>query len=164
MELITKEIANGFHCTRWEELPEIPLYMDQVIMIISKTLEVFSTGDEQIITSSMINNYVKHKLIPAPIKKKYDREQIAKLIFFSIFKRVFSINEISSIIESIIEQFGIEEGYNLFCSEFEKSIISTFGTDQKIVIEREKGKGSIMLRAALVTITAKLMVQNHIEE
>lgn len=157
-------MAQDFHCTRWEELPEIPLYMDQVIMIISKTLEMFASGKEQIITSSMINNYVKHKLIPAPIKKKYDREQIAKLIFLSMFKRVFSINEISSIIENVIDEFGIEAGYNLFCDELEKCLVLTFAKNEEIIIHRTNGKGSIMLRSALITISAKLMVQNLIEQ
>ena len=60
---------------RWEDLPDIELYMDQVLTLISKYLSMFNevSGAEKLITPSMINNYVKAKLVAAPINKKYPR-------------------------------------------------------------------------------------------
>ena len=63
-----------FHIPRWEELPDIELYMDQVITFIENNLSIYPfINSEKIITSSMINNYVKLNLIPKPIKKKYNK-------------------------------------------------------------------------------------------
>ena len=54
----------------WEELPSIPLYMDQVILYLGESLELFQgEGEPSLLTSSMINNYVKNGLIPHPQKK-----------------------------------------------------------------------------------------------
>ena len=58
----------------WEELPGIPLYMDQVILYLGESLELFQREGSSLLTSSMINNYVKTGLIPHPDKKKYTKE------------------------------------------------------------------------------------------
>lgn len=55
---------------RWEELPDIELYMDQVISLVGKYLTPILPKQEQaLLTKSMVNNYVKLELIPAPVKK-----------------------------------------------------------------------------------------------
>ncbi len=44
----------------WERLPELDLYMDQVITLMDKQLTPFTTdGSDKLLTPSMINNYVK---------------------------------------------------------------------------------------------------------
>ena len=63
---------------QWETLPDIGLYMDQVITLMERTFAPFLPGAE--ITKSMVNNYVKVELIPRPIGKKYDREHLALLL------------------------------------------------------------------------------------
>ena len=56
----------SFHCPRWEELPDIQLYVDQVVSYIEMHLTDLDVAqDGKLITASMINNYVKMKLIPA---------------------------------------------------------------------------------------------------
>ncbi|MEG2436073.1 MAG: DUF1836 domain-containing protein, partial [Ruthenibacterium sp.] len=65
-----KQLAE-YHLPRWNELPDMDLYMDQVIGQLDKYLAVLSTPDtEHFITASMINNYVKLRLVPAPVKKR----------------------------------------------------------------------------------------------
>lgn len=53
---------------RYQELPNFGVYSEQLVDIIS-TLFKTILDEEQLITKSMINNYVKHKLMPSPIKK-----------------------------------------------------------------------------------------------
>ena len=64
---------NNFSFKRYEELPDIELYMDQVVTFLEKQIKIFqnSSLDKQI-TSSMINNYVKGEVVSAPISKKYN--------------------------------------------------------------------------------------------
>ena len=45
----------------------------------------------------MINNYVKVGLVPAPVKKQYGREQIARLIAICIFKQVLPIAAVQAL-------------------------------------------------------------------
>ncbi|WP_288153450.1 DUF1836 domain-containing protein, partial [uncultured Sharpea sp.] len=63
---------NQVHILRWQELPDFDLYMDQVIGLIEKSLSFLKLNeDDKVVTSTMINNYVKAKLVTPPIKKKY---------------------------------------------------------------------------------------------
>ncbi len=122
-----EEIIN-YHCPRWNELPDIGLYIDQVISILEKNLNIFSPGnDQKLITPTMINNYVKQKMIPAPVNKRYDRRHVANLTVICMFKRFISLSDIRAIRERMLESFGMEDCYDLFCSEFERSLLSVFG-------------------------------------
>lgn len=89
----------SFHMPRWNDLPEIDLYMDQVISVTDKYLGTLCTTDDPILTPSMINNYVKSGIIPSPVKKKYSREHLAKLLVICILKPVMEISAIAQIIE-----------------------------------------------------------------
>ena len=90
-----EEIIMKIHIPRWNELPEIDLYLDQVVNYLEKYLSQYSTNKEdKIITKTMINNYVKQGIMPAPEKKKYSRSHIAYLMVIFILKHVYSISDI----------------------------------------------------------------------
>ena len=96
-----KEILD-FHLPRFDELPNIDLYMDQVLSIIENSLNIFSSeNEENIITKSMINNYVKQNVIEKPFKKRYKRFHVSYLIIISTLKRVLSISEISKVLNNL---------------------------------------------------------------
>ena len=83
------------HLPRWNELPEIDLYLDQVVNYLEKYLGILSSNDDdKIITKTMINNYVKQGIMPAPEKKKYGKTHIAYLMVICILKQVYSIGDI----------------------------------------------------------------------
>ena len=88
-----ERFMNEFRLPGWEELPKIELYMDQVIGLITQYLGffVFDLSEEKLLTPSMVNNYVKMKLLPAPQKKKYGRKHIALLIMICTFKQSLSM-------------------------------------------------------------------------
>ncbi len=131
MNIEDKDLIN-YHCPRWNELPEIELYVDQVVSIIQKNLAVFSKDKETpVITSSMINNYVKNNILEAPEKKKYKREHLAKLFVICICKKLMSISEIGESIKIMQKIYSVEDGYNIFCEELEKAIKRTFEFKEK---------------------------------
>lgn len=83
----------------WNDLPDIDLYMDQVITYLERQLSVFTKSeDEKLITPAMINNYVKNEIIPRPIQKKYTREHLAHLISILNLKNILSLMEITKLI------------------------------------------------------------------
>ncbi len=109
----------------WDELPEIDLYMDQVIVLMEKYLSFNKTDeDSKIITNSMINNYVKLGMMPAPIKKKYSREHIAYLIIICTLKQALPISVIKDLIEMRVKRTSIEETLNFF-SDLYDSVFNT---------------------------------------
>lgn len=110
------------HLPRWEELPDIDLYRDQVITLVNRYLNFMVEEDESIITTSMINNYVKWKMMPAPNRKKqYSREHLGYLIVITILKQVVNIKDINNGVELLAKQRGTHIAYNLFCFKLEKS-------------------------------------------
>ena len=75
----------GFHCPRWRELPDMDLYMDQVVTLLNSSLQLFTQPHQgKPITSTMINNYVKHGIVNAPIKKRYMKRHVAYLFVVCI--------------------------------------------------------------------------------
>ena len=76
----------GYSLPSWDVLPDIELYMDQVISLVTKYLEVYDNvmGLHKLVTPSMINNYVKLGIIPAPIKKKYSKLPLLQIFLFFI--------------------------------------------------------------------------------
>ena len=81
-------------------LPDIDLYMDQVLALSEKYFGAFSDSNEVGITSSMLNNYVKQKVIPSPDKKRYNKEHLARFLMICILKRVLSIAKIKQLLDS----------------------------------------------------------------
>ena len=77
---------------RPEEIPGIDLYMDQVTTFMDEHLKNTKRyPEDKVLTKTMINNYAKNNLLPAPNKKKYSREHILLLIFIYYFKNILSI-------------------------------------------------------------------------
>lgn len=163
--MIDEKLIEKYRCPRWAELPGIPLYMDQVVMVISEALCVFAENDEPVITSTMINNYVKQKLISPPENKKYSRNQIGRLIVLTVFKRVFSIAEITLVIADMENAYGVDTAYDIFCDALETHLKSAF-TKEKYCVEITKDgePAKRFLNTALGAVMCKLSVQNATAE
>ena len=118
---IYAEKIQTLHIPRWEELPSIDLYLDQVVTLIDKFLLPYLGNEDNsiLITKTMINNYVKQGIIKPPEKKKYNREHIACLFVICSLKTVYSISNISDLIDVGINKFKIDSSYNKFCTLFE---------------------------------------------
>ena len=116
------KIFSDFHMPRWNDLPEIDLYMDQVISVTDKYLGVFSATGEPVLTPSMINNYVKNRVIPPPEKKKYKREHLAKLLVICILKPTMEISAIADIMEISEQLYGTQKMLDTFSEMYEKRL------------------------------------------
>ena len=99
---------------KWSELPEIDLYLDQVLEYVNKLHSSVMLKNDKGLTSAMINNYVKNHYVDKPIKKKYSRRQLARLIVITYLKNVFSIQEISKTLTMLTKNDKSEIMYNNF--------------------------------------------------
>ncbi|AMJ41151.1 DUF1836 domain-containing protein [Anaerotignum propionicum] len=93
-----------------EDIPNIDLYMDQVTTFMDKALVRNKRYDEdKILTKTMINNYTKAKIFPAPVKKKYSRMHIMLLIMIYHLKTVLSIRDIGILFQPVLSVKSLEE-------------------------------------------------------
>ena len=97
-----------FTCLRWEQLPQIALYMDQVLLVLNQALEPLTVSGVPAVTSTMINNYVKMKLAAPAEKKKYDREHMARFVMICLLKKVLSMAEIAAVLEGLLREQTLE--------------------------------------------------------
>ena len=107
---------------KWSELSTIGLYLDQVLLYVNQLDSSSIVDDEKGLTAAMINNYVKNGHLDKPIKKKYSRRQLARLIVITCLKNVFAIQEISKTISSLTKDGDSEAMYDNFvmCMNEEK--------------------------------------------
>ena len=88
------------------EIPNIDLYMDQVLTFMNGHLEDAKRYEnDKIMTKTMINNYAKNHLLPSPDKKKYSKEHIMVLMFIYYFKNILSIGDIQSILNPLTSRY-----------------------------------------------------------
>lgn len=115
----------AFHCPRWNELPDMDLYMDQVVTLLNTYLKDFCLEQQgKAITSTMINNYVKHGIVTPPVKKRYNRKHLAYLMVVCILKTVFRMDEISDLIRVQMDMYPQDQAYDYFCAELECCLYS----------------------------------------
>ena len=118
--------VKDFHLPRYEELPDLEIYMDQELQLLNKYIDPIVQTD---ITKTMINNYVKKGVVSPPIKKKYTKEHLAHLIVVSFLKLVYSMDEITLLIAFQMHSCDIGRAYNYFCDELERCLIATFNNE-----------------------------------
>ena len=112
----------SFSYPKWEEIPSINLYLDQVLLYVNQICPPASPDKEKGLTASMVNNYVKHGYISKPEKKKYQRKHIARLIAITTLKSVFSIQEIAQTLNTLHTDTNSEELYNAFVDYMNEDI------------------------------------------
>ena len=80
--------------------------MDQVLTFMNGHLEDAKRYEnDKIMPKTMINNYAKNHLLPAPDKKKYSKEHIMVLMFIYYFKNILSIGDIQSILNPLTNRY-----------------------------------------------------------
>ena len=103
-----------FSYPKWEDIPNIDLYLDQVLLYVNQVCAPVSPDKDKGLTASMVNNYVKHGYLTKPDKKKYQRKQIARLIAITTLKSVFSIQEIAQTLNTLQTQASSDQLYDAF--------------------------------------------------
>ena len=166
-EIINKinQQINNFRLPRYNQLPVIELYIDQVVKIIETTLEPLRSNKEQVwITTSMINNYTKQGLIKSQIKKRYEREHVAYLIYICLTKSVMQISNIKELIRSQKEKYESEIAYDFFCTKLENSLQKVFiQTEPQPLEVSEQTEQIFLLEATVDTIAQQIYLNKYLE-
>lgn len=120
------DFIRDLHLPRYAELPDIDLYMDQVLTYIDDRVRPLVPAGEKPLTSSMVNNYVKQRLVPTPSHKRYTRDHLALLVFVCLMKRVVSIADIKRLLAVQTATHSVGRAYDFFCTAVEESLRALF--------------------------------------
>lgn len=166
------ERMRSVHISRIREMPRIELYLDQLLTLVSQELEFMQVPGETLVTGSMVNNYVKQGVIPAPRKKRYTRRHVASLLFVCALKRVFSISQVSQIAALIwSSELDLEALYDSSCAALEAALARRFspggepaGQESSLVLlDKDGGPAETglawLLQAAMDALADKVAVE-----
>lgn len=129
---------------RWDELPDLELYMDQVLSLAVRYLGEDPGCGERGLTASMVNNYVKLGIMPKPVKKRYTREHLACLIMICVLKAILPMGAIRDLMARETAGGGTGNVYDRFCAAFERS-----GEETAAVYAGKPTDAETVFRAAL---------------
>ena len=132
----------------WGELPVFELYMDQVIVLVNNYLSILESGDERVLTPSMINNYVKQKILPAPVKKRYSRLHVAYLIMICMLKQSLSISMIQKMVPIIENENEFSLIYDLFV-DIQSKKLSEVTQEIKNICKTEDFSDNLIMKIAI---------------
>lgn len=165
MKLKTKqkiaETFSNFHLPRYQEIPDVGLYLEQTAKFIC---EYLGPLEESCLTPSMISNYVKKGLINNPVKKLYNREQIAYLIFIAIAKNVMSLDGLRNFIALQKRTYPMQKAYDYFCLQFESLLLYTAeATDTVDIVGEDTADEKRLLFSCIVAVTQKIYLEKCLD-
>lgn len=106
----------------WQSLPDLQLYMDQILAYLERQHIGLSYGEE--LTSAMVNNYIKKGLLPRASGKRYDREHIAHLTLICLFKQIFSVADTDLMMKLQLAESDIETAYAKYREVLDEECLS----------------------------------------
>lgn len=164
MENRTKEEVRSsiteFSLPRYNDIPNVGLYLEQVVKYVSEYLEPLGSFS---LTSSMVSNYVKKGLVENPVKKQYDREQIAYIFFIAVAKNVLSMEDIRLLFEMQHETYEPKRAYDYFCNEFENVLQFVFGLKENLdKIGTDSNDTKTMLRNTIIAVAYKVYLDKYL--
>ena len=166
-----------------EDIPNIDLYMDQVLTFLDQELgTVREVNEDKAMTKTMINNYTKNQLLPPPEKKKYSRDHMLNLIFIYYFKNFLGLKDIKSILDPINEKYyGDSEGLDFFdiysdmvgyerkvTKEVTKDIIKKYNMSREAFADQDEESKDVLQDFTFICLLSfdvfvkKMMIEQYI--
>lgn len=156
------EAIKNFELPRYEDIPDVGFYLEQVVKYIAEFLSPFESIT---LTGSMISNYVKKKLIANPVKKQYSREQIAYLIFIAVAKSVLSMEDLDLFFRLQKQTYSSKRAYDYFRLEFTNVLQYVFGIKENLDnVSSVNTKEKEMLRNTIITVAHKIYLDMYFAE
>lgn len=158
-----------FDLPDWDSLPQLDLYMDQVILLLTRYLSPLERcGEEKIITASIINNYVRMKVMPPPVKKRYSRVHLAYLVMICMLKQSLSISCIQRLLPEDRSEASARALYTDFVRQYRSSVrfLSSLPLrGGELIVERgarlplEDGGFSLVVTSAILSTLSKALTE-----
>lgn len=162
-----------FDLPDWDDLPQLDLYMDQVILLLTRYLSPLARyGEEKAITASIINNYVRMKVMPPPVKKRYSRVHLAYLVIICTLKQSLSISCIQRMLPEDHSEAAARSLYEAFVRQYRSSVRFLcglpvqgrrleIGAGASLPLE---GEGSLVTTSAILSTLSKSLTEYLLQE
>lgn len=154
------EPIRAFRLPRYQELPDVGLYLEQVVRYVNRYMIL--EGNE--LTPSMVSNYVKQKLIPGPVKKAYGADAIAYLLFMAYTKMVVPLGDVHFMIGIQQGSYALSVAYNYFCEEFENILQYVYGIKESPAkVGNDDTEEKELMRSALLSVAHKIYLEQYVQ-
>lgn len=150
-EVIEKMI--GQTALSYERLPDIDLYMDQVIEYLSR--QSLSSRENDKISSAMINNYIKDGLLPRANDKKYSRDHLAYLLMISRLKQTLSVKDTGILLKAETENKEVSEYFD----GFQALVSETAQAFERSLPEDEEGLSRVAMQLAVTGYVNRIVCE-----
>ena len=157
MKRLMAESIRGFRMPRYEELPDMGLYLEQTTKYVNNYLAPLGCLE---ITTSMVSNYVKKGVIPKPVKKQYFAEHIAYLFFVTMAKNLVAIEDIRFLIDMQNKTYTLPVAYDYLCGELENILPYIFGEKDQLETLGETDSDEKNLLRSLIFSVANVVHLN----
>ncbi|MGN0995973.1 MAG: DUF1836 domain-containing protein [Candidatus Ventricola sp.] len=142
-------LIEHFRLPAYYEIPDVGLYLEQTAKYITDYLGPIQDTP---MTGSMISNYVKKGLIKSPVRKQYNREQIAQLIFIAVAKMVMSMDDLHLMLDIQQRTYPSQVAYDYFRQELGSTLDAVFGLrSEPDAADANATDEKIMLRNMIIT-------------
>ncbi len=173
-----EKFISNFSLPSWDTIPNFGLYMDQVILLLTQYLEIIlytagneaaETEEQKVFTAAAINNYVRLKIMPAPIKKKYYRVHIAYLIMIFTLKQSLGINLLKEIIPEGLSEEQVKSLYSSYVKkhhEVSLSFVDTVRRNTSGILDStgsEHAVSDLIVEEALTAGFAKIFTEKLVK-
>ena len=153
-----KERLEGERPVEWDALPDIGLYMDQLISYMPRQLIRYGEGES--LTSAMVNNYIKDGAMPRAEGKRYSRTHLAYLTALCALKQVLSIQEVAQLIRMQAQVCEMQRAYDYFCGQLEEALQQAA---QGTPVAPEADDDRLVVIHATRAVASKVYLQKRLE-
>ena len=151
MKTALADAMRNFDLPRYEQLPNVGLYLEQTTIYINQCLQPLGFGE---ITGSMIRNYVKMGLVANPVQKQYFADHIAHLMAISVLKHVVPLEHIHKMFAMQKKVYTDLTAYDYFCMELKNVLYVRFGLKEDLEeIGVTESPEKEILRSAIVAVS-----------
>jgi len=103
----------------WNGLPDIDLYMDQLISYMPR--QQIAGRDEDKLTPAMVNNYIKAGLLERAKGKRYSREHLAELTMICHLKQIISVKDVALLLSKFKDR-DVRSVYEDYLDDLDKAL------------------------------------------
>ena len=151
MKTALADAMRTFALPRYEQLPNVGLYLEQTTKYINQCLQPLGFAET---TGSMIRNYVKMGLVVNPVQKQYYAEHIAHLMAISVLKHVVPLEHINKMFSRQKLVYTDLTAYDYFCMELENVLHFRFGLKEDLEeIGVTESLEKEILRSAIIAVS-----------
>lgn len=147
---------------RYDDLPRLGLYLEQVTRYINST---FDGVPSLHLSSTTVSAYVKRGLVEHPQNRLYNRDQLATLIFIAACRHALSIDDLRFLLQLQKRTHDFKTAYDYFCAKFEEHYSYAFGLRPDLPeIGTENSEEKRVLDNLLQMIACQLYLRSYLDQ